>query len=73
MPRRSLLRTALTLGAGASLVLAACGDDTEEAAETTAAATATTAASTWAVTSPFLPELFLKMSPKRGEITALKP
>ena len=43
MPRRSLLRTALTLGAGASLVLAACGDDTEEAAETTAAATATTA------------------------------
>ncbi|MEZ5222697.1 MAG: copper chaperone PCu(A)C [Ilumatobacteraceae bacterium] len=43
MPRRSLLRTALTLGAGASLVLAACGDDTEEAADTTAAATATTA------------------------------
>ena len=64
MPRRSLLRTALTLGAGASLVLAACGDDTEEAADTTAAATATTAGGettaaitidgAWARTSPMM-------------------
>ena len=68
MNRHSFRTIAVVLGVGASLALAACGDDTDEAADTTAAAAATTAADTagssteagvtvegaWARTSPMM-------------------
>lgn len=66
MNRRSFRTTAVALGLGAVLVLASCGDDTDEATDTTAAAPATTAAAgdaaqatvtvegAWARTSPMM-------------------
>jgi copper(I)-binding protein len=65
MNRHTFRHVAVVLGVGASLALAACGDDTDEAAGTTAAAAATDAAGgessagltvdgAWARTSPMM-------------------
>ncbi len=57
MNRRTFLSLAATIGVGASLILASCGDDTDEAATTSAAASsgdAITIEGAWARTSPMM-------------------
>lgn len=57
MNRRTFLSLAATIGVGAGLILASCGDDTDEAAATTAAASsgdAITIEGAWARTSPMM-------------------
>ncbi len=57
MNRRTFLSLAATIGVGAGLVLASCGDDTDEASATTAAASsgdAITIEGAWARTSPMM-------------------
>lgn len=57
MNRRTFLSLAAAIGVGAGLILASCGDDTDEAAATTAAASsgdAITIEGAWARTSPMM-------------------
>ena len=56
MNRRTFLSLAATIGVGASLILASCGDDTDETATTSAASAgdAITIEGAWARTSPMM-------------------
>lgn len=56
MNRRTFLSLAATIGVGASLILASCGDDTDETATTSAASSgdAITIEGAWARTSPMM-------------------